>query len=269
MGFRSPGDILFSLNGFDVYTYGIIMAFACLIGVYTSYFIYRKLHPDNDYNRIIDCAAWILLFGIAGARLYYCLLNPVYYFTNPLEILNIRQGGLSVHGGLVAGILAIIFFSKKYKLGTFYLLDAFACGTSLAQSIGRWGNFFNSEAFGLPTELPWKLYIPLNKRPEAFAGNEFFHPTFLYESILDFCIFVLLLAVIKKYSFKYEGLTASVYLALYGIVRFFIERIRVDSALNISDIPVAQVVSVFVFIVGICGIIFTTYKGNKRIDPLS
>ena len=102
MVLQSPGDVIFSLNGFDVYTYGMVMAFACLVGVYTSYFIYRKFHPKKDYNRIIDCGACILIFGFLGARLYYCMLNPVYYFSNPLEILDIRQGGLSIHGGLIA-----------------------------------------------------------------------------------------------------------------------------------------------------------------------
>ena len=264
MGFQSPGDISFSLNGFDVYTYGIVLAFACLVGVCTSYLIYRKFHPEKDYNRIIDCGAGILIFGILGARLYYCLLNPTYYLANPLEILNFRQGGLSIHGGLIVGILTLIFYGKKYKLGTFYLLDAFACGTALAQSIGRWGNFFNSEAFGLPTDLPWKMYIPLNKRPDIYASNEYFHPTFLYESILDFCIFIILLTIINKYKnrIKYKGLTTFIYLTLYSIVRFFIEQLRVDSALNISGIPIAQIASAIIFIIGICGMIYVIKSNN-------
>ena len=181
--FRSPGDILFSINGFDVYSYGIVMAVACLIGVYTSYFIYEKFFPEKNYGKIIDCATWILFFGIIGARLYYCMLNPMYYFSNPLEIINVRQGGLSIHGGLIAGIITLIFFAKKYKLGISNLLDSFACGTAIAQSIGRWGNFFNSEAFGTPTNLPWKLYIPFSKRPDIYSNKEYFHPAFLYESI--------------------------------------------------------------------------------------
>jgi len=263
MIFQSPGDILFSINNFSVYTYGVIMAVACLVGVYVSYFIYWKLYPYEDYNRIIDCGAWLLFLGIVGARLYYCLLNPSYYFNNPLEIINIRQGGLSIHGGLIAGILTLIFFAKKYKLGVLKLLDSFACGTALGQAIGRWGNFFNSEAFGAPTNLPWKLYIPLNKRPAGYINNEYFHPTFLYESILDVCIFVILLYVIKKYAKTYNGLTVFIYFTLYGIIRFFIEQLRIDSALNISGIPIAQIVSAMIFIIGICGIIYTGYEGNK------
>jgi phosphatidylglycerol:prolipoprotein diacylglycerol transferase len=255
--FRSPGDVLFSLNGFDVYTYGVIMAFACLVGVYTSYFIYKKFYPENNYGKIVDCAAWILMFGIIGARLYYCVLNHVYYFSNPLEIINVRQGGLSIHGGLIAGIITLIFLAKKYKLGVLNLLDSFACGTALAQSVGRWGNFFNSEAFGYPTDLPWKLFIPLSKRPDMYSNNAYFHPAFLYESILDLALFIGLFFLMKKYSRIYNGLVTYSYLTLYAIIRFLIEQIRVDSALNISGVPIAEIVSVVMFFVGVVGIICT------------
>lgn len=254
--FKSPGDILFSINGFEVYTYGVVMAFACLIGVFTSYYVYKKFNPEKRYDKIIDCAAWVLFFGIFGARLYYCLLNPVYYFAEPLEIINIRQGGLSIHGGLIGGIFALIFFAKRYKLGSLNLLDAYACGTALAQSVGRWGNFFNSEAFGLPTDLPWKLYIPISKRPEMYVNNEFFHPTFLYESVLDFLIFVCLIFVMKNFARTHKGLTAFVYVTLYSIVRFFIEQIRIDSALNILGMPIAEIVSFILFVVGVSGIFY-------------
>ena len=262
MAFQSPGDVIFSLNGFNIYTYGVIMACACLVGVFTAYYLYKKYNSDLNYNKLIDIAPLILFAGIAGARLYYCLLNPVYYFSNPMEILDIRQGGLSIHGGLFLGITVLILLAKKYNLGCFRVLDSFACGTALAQSIGRWGNFFNSEAFGVPTDLPWKLYIPLSKRPEFYANYEYFHPTFLYESILDMCIFCILLYIMKKVYPNYIGLVFWCYLGLYSIVRFFIEQLRTDSALNIGNIPVAQIVSIGLFTVALFGILFVLNKSK-------
>lgn len=242
--FQSPGDILFTIFDFPVYYYGLILAAACLIGVCTAYKVFKKYNPDKDYELIWDFSAYVILAGILGARLYYCLLNPVYYYYHPNEILFIRQGGLSIHGGVTIGILTLIILARSHKLPVWNLLDSFACGTAVAQAVGRWGNFFNSEAFGFPTELPWKLFIPLERRPAVFADYSFFHPAFLYESILDFIVFLLLLLLMKKFAKKQPGLTFCLYLILYSLVRVFTEYIRIDSALNLYGIPIAQLISV-------------------------
>ena len=263
MIFQSPGDIVFSIGGFSIYYYGIIMAFACFVGVWTSYKVFRRFNKDKNFEEIWDFAAYLLIFGFLGARLYYCMLNPVYYFYNPLEILNFREGGLSIHGGIIAGIIALVLLSKKYKLPVLNTLDAFVCGTALAQSIGRWGNFFNSEAFGTPTNLPWKLYISPSHRPEQYISFEYFHPTFLYESLLDVLIFFVLLAVMRKYSSKYPGLTLCIYLVLYSFVRILIESLRVDSALDIYGVPIAKIISVILITCGIIGSV-TIIKKNFR-----
>ncbi len=252
---QSPGDVLIQIGSFPVYYYGVIMAFACLTGISVSYYTFRYINPKCDYEKIWDFAAFILIFGFLGARLYYCLLNFTYYTLNPLEALNFREGGLSVHGGIIFGIITLILLSKKYKLPVLNLLDAFSCGTILAQSIGRWGNFFNSEAFGTPTDLPWKLYIPLSQRPAEFSDFEYFHPTFLYESLLDVCVFVILLMIIKKFGKKYNGLTMFTYIVLYSIVRIFVEHLRTDSTLNLIGIPIAQIVSFISIIIGVIGIV--------------
>ncbi len=263
MVLKSSGEVLFYIGkDMPVYKYGIIVALACLIGVITAYFVYKRFYSDKNSEKIWDFSAYALIGGIIGARLYYCLLNFPYYIKHLTEIFNIRGGGMSIHGGLAAGICILIIFAKKFKLGVLKVLDAFACGTALAQSIGRWGNFFNSEAFGLPTNLPWKLYIPESRRPEEFINYDYFHPTFLYESILDLIIFIILLWAIKKLSRKYEGVTFFIYLILYAAARFFVEQIRIDSALNISGIPVAQIISVMMIIIGTCGIciLYKKYK---------
>ena len=240
--FQSPGDIAFRIFNFPVYYYGIILAFAILTGVYTAYLLYKNFYDEVNAKKIIDFSPFIIIIGIIGARLYYCCVNFSYYINHPFEMFNIRQGGLSIHGMIIVGILSLFVFSKIYKMSFMKLMDVFLCGTALGQCIGRWGNFFNSEAFGTPTNLPWKLYIPVSDRPIQYIGYEYFHPAFLYESILDLVIFVILLLLFKKIS-KRPGVLACIYLILYSMARILVEHLRIDSVLNISGIPVAQIMS--------------------------
>lgn len=261
MLFQSPGDVAFNLFGYPVYYYGIILASAIFVGIYCAYLLYKKFYDDTKAKNIIDFSPWIIVTGILGARLYYCLVNFSYYVSHPLEVLYIRQGGLSIHGMIIVGILSLFIFSKKYKMSFLQLVDSFLCGTALAQSIGRWGNFFNSEAFGTPTDLPWKLYIPITHRPQQFINYEYFHPTFLYESILDFLIFVILVLLFKRLS-KKSGLIACIYLILYSFVRIIIESCRIDSVLNIEGIPIAQIMSFVMIILASVSIMFLIRKKN-------
>lgn len=245
--FQSPGDIAFQIFGFPIYFYGIILAFAIFVGVYCANILYKRFYEACDAEKIFDISPVIIFFGIIGARLYYCCVNYQYYFSHPVEILYFRQGGLSIHGMIICGIAALFVLSKIYKISFLKLADVLLCSTALAQSIGRWGNFFNSEAFGAPTNLPWKLFIPITNRPEQFINYEYFHPAFLYESILDLLIFFILLKVFKRFS-NTPGRIACLYLILYSTVRIFVEQIRIDSSLNISGIPIAQITSVILII---------------------
>lgn len=258
--FTSPGDVLFRIGDFAVYNYGITMALACFAGVSAAYFLFKKFNPDKDYDAIWDISAYLVVFGILGARVYYCLLNASYYLANPLEILYIRQGGLSIHGGLIAGIITLIILARRHKLPVWNILDVFACGTALGQVIGRWGNFFNSEAYGYPTDLPWKLYIPAEHRMPEFFQFKYYHPTFLYESLLNLCVFVVLCFVMKKFAVKKPGVALSVYLILYACVRFFVESFRLDSALDVAGIPIAQIMSAALLIIGLAGVGYAVRK---------
>lgn len=249
MPFSPPSDVAFSILGMPVYYYGIILAAAIFTGIYCAYCFYKKFYDPIKADNIIEFSPYLIIFGIIGARLYYCAVNFSYYFAHPSQILNIRQGGLSVHGMIIVGILFLYLASRKYKMPFLALSDVFTCSTALAQSIGRWGNFFNSEAFGTPTDLPWKLFVPVSQRPVQYLNYEYFHPTFLYESILDLMIFVILFCIMKKHPEK-TGVTTAFYLILYATVRFFVESIRIDSVLNISGIPIAQIVSVVMLILG-------------------
>ena len=256
----APSDIAFNFFGIAVYWYGIIMACAIFISIIVANKLANSLNIASKKDMIIAYAPIIIIFGILGARLYFCLLNPHYYFAHLLEILDIREGGLSVHGSILAGLLCIYLMSRHYKVDFLHIADVFGCATILGQAIGRWGNYFNSEAYGLPVKLQsWGLYIPESKRISEYSDFSLFHPTFLYESLLDLIAFFILLFIIRKFGKKYIGLTFFSYFILYSVIRFFIEQLRIDSTLNIGNIPIAIIVSVILFIVGILGSVYCLY----------
>ncbi len=260
----APNPVAFELFGLPIYWYGITMAMAIFAAMVTANKLFNSINKDVRKDVIIEYAPLIIILGILGARLYFCLLNPTFYFTHPLEILDIRQGGLSIHGALIAGIISLIFVSKKAKISLMKILDALACATILGQAVGRWGNYFNSEAYGIPVAgQNWGLFIPEARRSAEFLNYSLFHPTFLYESFLDLCGFGLLLWLTLKFGHKYCGITFFAYLLIYALIRFLIEQIRVDSALNVGIMPIAQIVSVVFFIVGLIGISLVLFRINK------
>lgn len=260
---QSPGEVAFSIAGMPVYYYGLILAAAAFIGFYTAYKLYAKFFDKEAAEKIIDMAPILIIAGVIGARLYYCMVSYSYYLEHPLDILNIRQGGLSIHGMILAGIIALYFCVRHYRLDFLRTLDVMACGTALAQAVGRWGNFFNSEAFGMPTDLPWKLYIPISQRPQALIGYEYFHPTFLYESLLDLAVFFVLYLILRHFAPK-KGLIFGIYLILYSFVRIGVEYLRVDSVLNLFGVPIAQWASVCIIIAALfyIGVLLGTKKVN-------
>ena len=254
-------DIAFSIFGVSVYWYGIIMAFAIFVSMVCANKLLNTSDTEINKDIILEFSPLIIIAGILFARLYFCILNFHHYLANPIEILDIREGGLSIHGAILGGILSMYFIIKKYSISFLRIIDPIACATLLGQSIGRWGNYFNSEAYGLPVlSQNWGLYIPQSRRIAAYSQYELFHPAFLYESILDFLFFTVLFFIYKKFGKNYAGLTFFSYLTIYSLIRFFIEKIRIDSALNIGSVPIAQIVSVVLFIIGVCGVVYTILK---------
>ncbi len=248
--FTSPSQILCTIFGVNIYYYGVIMAIAITIGTLVSDWAGAKFFGLKK-ETIIDMAPYFIIFGIIGARVYYCALNYEFYMRFPTEILAIRHGGISIHGAIIGGIFGLWLFSNRHNITLPKLCDVSTLGLSLAQAVGRWGNFFNSEAFGTPTNLPWKLYIAPQYRPIPYQDYEYFHPAFLYESILDLIIFGILFYLVKNNKIKQEGNLTLVYLIMYSLIRILVESIRLDSVRYVFGMPVAIFVSVCIIFVSI------------------
>lgn len=253
--FVSPGDIAFSIGSIPIYYYGIIMATSLALGVFIARHITGKFYPTLNPEIIYDISPHIIIGAMLGARIYYCLLSYSYYSKNLPEIIQIWHGGISIHGAIIGGLIGGIIYAKRHKLPILKLCDIFSYGLILGQALGRWGNFFNSEAFGRPTENFLKLYIPIYKRPLEYMQYNYFHPTFLYESILDILIFVILFFIIRKLAKNIDGIVFFSYLILYSIARLIVEQVRIDSVLNIFGIPVAQIMSIALILISIVAIV--------------
>ena len=226
--------VAFTIFGIDIMWYGVLMALAMILCVLIALKEGKRVNISED--DLLNLAIIAIPSGLLGARLYYVIFNWSWYSKNLSEILNFRGGGMAIHGALIGGILAGFIYTKMKKINFFKMADTVMIGIPLGQAIGRWGNYINGEAHGGPTNLPWGIMVDGIK----------VHPTFLYESIWDLGIFILLWCFRKKK--KYEGQLAITYLILYSIGRFFIEGLRTDS-LMIGPLRMAQVISLVTIIV--------------------
>ena len=231
---QSPGAIAFSIFGIDVRWYGLLIGIGFILAILISYKRAPRFGIESEH--ILDFAIWLIPCSIVGARLYYILFRWEYYAGDIGKMLDIRSGGLAIHGGIIAGILVAYFVSRHYKFSFLDLLDVIFPSVALGQAIGRWGNFFNSEAHGTETTLPWAVII----------DGKSYHPTFLYESIWCLLLFFLLLYLSRKRKFK--GEIFLLYVMLYSFERFFVEGLRTDS-LMIGPLRQAQVLSVCAIVV--------------------
>jgi len=253
--------VCLDLGFIEIKWYSIFILIAFIVGYILV--VNRSKKHEVPITFISDLGFYLVIFCIIGARLYYCLFNLDYYSKNLLDIFKIWEGGLAIHGGILAGFLTIYFFCKKKEFSLLKILDIFAPALVLGQAIGRWGNFFNSEAFGLPTNLPWKLYIAPQYRQVPYNNYDYFHPTFLYESILDFIIFLILFKLIKPNKHK-TGNIALIYLILYSIVRIFVEHFRIDSVCYINGISIAIVVSAIIIVLAFLSILYNNFIKGKQ-----
>jgi phosphatidylglycerol---prolipoprotein diacylglyceryl transferase len=250
--FTSPSTG-FSIGPLNPRWYGLLIASAVLIGLALSQRLAksRQLSPDL----VGDLLVWLIVGAIPGARLYYVLFQWSYYSQHPDQILQIWRGGIAIHGAIIGGTLAAILFSRVKHCSFWRLTDVVAPSLILGQAIGRWGNFFNSEAFGAPTDLPWKLLIPEGRRPTGFESVAYYHPTFLYESLWNLMVFGLLMTLFVRFPKAKRGTLFLVYAIAYSIGRFWIEALRTDS-LMFGPLKMAQMISLVGIILGSVGLIW-------------
>lgn len=241
--------ILIDLGFIQIRWYSFLILSAFIIGYFLV--INRCKKKNIDISTISDMCFYLVIICILGARIYYCLFEWQYYSKNIIDIFKVWEGGLAIHGGIIAGIIFLYFYTKKKKLNLLELTDIFVPSLVLGQAIGRWGNFFNSEAFGPVTSFSTleNLHIPKFIIDGMYIEHAYHHPTFFYESLGCLLIFIIVM-IIRNLKNTRNGQITGIYFILYGIIRFLIEGLRQDS-LMFFNLRIAQIVSIIMAIVGI------------------
>ena len=211
-------------------------------------FILLAKKKELDFDIIIDGFLWSFPFAIIGARLYYVIFEYKNYHSF-IDIINIRNGGLAIHGGLIGGLVVAYIFTKIKKINFFEYIDVIMPGVILAQAIGRWGNFMNQEAHGGPVSQEFISKFPQFIQDGMLINGTYYHPTFLYESVWNLIVFAILIFILYKKK-KQHGIVIGSYLILYSLGRFFIEALRTDS-LMFFGLRVAQIISLLGIVIGI------------------
>ena len=263
--FRSPGPIAVHVGPITLRWYGVLMATAMAVGLWLAHRDARRRGLDPE--ELLKAAELALLGGLVGARLYYVLFNLDYYTLAPAKIFAVWEGGLAIHGGVLGGVIVGGGYAWLRGLPVLTYLDVAAPSLALGQAIGRWGNFFNEEAFGTPTNAPWKLYIPPSQRPVEYAQADFFHPTFLYESLWDAAVFAALVWLFRDRLERARGALFLTYLGLYSVGRFMTEALRTD-ALMLGPIRIAQLMSLVGVIAAAVGVPMLLRRAHRQANAV-
>lgn len=262
--------VIFQIFGYDVYWYGVIIASGVLIAL--AFAVREAKRTGQNPENYVDIALFGVIFSVIGARLYYVLFSWEIYAKEPLKIFALREGGLAIYGGIIAGIITVIVYTKIKKLNFWLVTDTAAPSLILGQIIGRWGNFFNREAFGGYTDNIFAMrYLKQqvsNIAPSVLQntitvnGTEYIqvHPTFLYESIWN--IGVLIILLIMRKNKKFDGQIFGFYLLGYACGRVWIEGLRTDQ-LKIGNFAVSQILSVVLIVTSV---ILLWYRKQKSIS---
>lgn len=241
----SPQPILAHLGSFTVHWYGLFLSLGALAG-FIAFRWLGKRHGLKTAD-VESLFFWMIVAGLVGARLYHVVNEWQYYATHPTEILSIWNGGLAIHGGLLAGLGVLVLFARRKHISAWLLADLAVPAVAIGQAIGRWGNYFNQELFGRPTDLPWGIPIePLN-RPIEYLQYSHFHPTFLYESLGSLAVFVVLMMMHRRLPVgpvaKNAGLIALTYFMAESVIRSVTEWLRIDRVPLVADVRLPLLVS--------------------------
>lgn len=258
--------VALDLGLIQIYWYSIFIFLAMVVASTVIYKEFKKRNIDEEF--FINLAFNVIIFGVIGARAYYVLFNLDYYLANPIEIFKVWNGGLAIHGGIIAGLLVTMIYCKRHKTYTLKVLDMMVVGLIIGQAIGRWGNFFNGEAYGAVTTAAalQKVGLPDFIINGMYIMGEYRQPTFFYESV--WCLFgFLAMLIIRKYKYLRKGQLTGFYLIWYGIERFIVEAMRVDS-LMLGPVKIAQIVSIVFIAVGLFLMFIYKKKGESKEDSL-
>jgi phosphatidylglycerol---prolipoprotein diacylglyceryl transferase len=261
-----------TIFGFKIYFYGILIMLGVLAATWLS--ARRAKEFNEDPEMAWDILPWALLGGIVGARLWHILTPPasmveqgitaMYYLTHPLEAINIRAGGLGIPGAVIGGFLAVYIYTRRKDTNVLVWADIIAPGLALAQAIGRWGNFFNQELYGAPTNLPWAIFIdPGNRLPE-FANVSYYHPLFLYEFFWNMFNVGLLIWVGRRFRGRLKaGDIFMVYMIVYAIGRFALEFLRIDPS-PLAGVNINQTIMGFIAVASAVGLYLRHRPGQNE-----
>lgn len=254
--------VLLDLGFVKIYWYSVMILLGIFIGGNIALKEAKRYKLTEDY--MSNMILYLIIYSILGARIYYVIFNWEYYGNNIVDIFKIWEGGLAIHGGLIAGILFIIYYTRKYKVNTMRMFDILCVGVIIGQAIGRWGNFFNGEAHGTETSLKFlqSLHLPDFIIDGMNIYGIYYHPTFLYESLWCLLGFIILLIFRRLYYTKI-GQIMGLYLVWYGIGRFFIEGLRTDS-LMFGEYRMAQIASICMIVAGL--IIMLVKNSGSKLD---
>lgn len=252
--------IFIKLGPITIYWYSITMLTSILVGVYLSL---KESKKQNMYQYINDLLWKLIVYGIIGARIYYVIFNFSLYKNDLLSIFKIWEGGIAIYGAIIAGLITILYDSHKNKKKILTITDIIVPGLIIAQAIGRWGNFFNSEAHGDIVTLQFlqKLHIPNFIIKGMYINGNYYQPTFLYESLWCLLGFIILI-ILRKLIQKKEGILTFSYFIWYGIGRLYIEGLRTDS-LYLKSFRVSQLVSIVLILIGLVGLIVKIKRGEN------
>ncbi|KZE53191.1 prolipoprotein diacylglyceryl transferase [Brevibacillus parabrevis] len=239
--------IAISLGPLKIHWYGIIMGLAFFLGTYLARHNSKRSGIDPDH--VLNMVVLIIPAAIVCARLYYVVFEWAQYKDNLMDIFAVWKGGLAIHGGLIGGVLAGTYYIRKHNLPFLRLADIFMPSVILGQAIGRWGNFINQEAHGETVSAEFMAKFPAFIRDQMFIGGQYYHPTFLYESLWNLVVFGILMLLLYRLK-NFDGQVLFSYMILYSIGRFFIEGMRTDSLLIADTLRVAQLVSLSLIALG-------------------
>lgn len=252
--------IFINIGNIQIYWYSVILFIAFLLGALLALKEAEKYNISKDF--MYNLFFYLVPVVLIGARLYFVLFHLDYYSNNLIDIFKVWEGGLAIHGGIIAGIIFVTYYTKKYNVNTLKITDILVVSLIIGQALGRWGNFFNGEAHGPVTTVTHlqNLHLPNFVIEGMYINGNYYIPTFFYESLWCLIGFIMLLLIRRSNKIKIGQLT-SIYLVWYGLIRVFIEKMRTDS-LMLGNLKIAQLVSILMIVIGI--ILFIKSSKNKK-----